>query len=119
VRHPLRGAQRFHSGNHPIRGDPADDREDPVDSDLQVAAEHGRQQRTRLGQDLAQLATIQHPEHRRTVLGQRVDEHLAGGHVVVVTGRLTRDRLVIVTNDHRPQLRVQFRVGGLEHPTDA
>ena len=90
----------IHGGDHPVRGDPAGDREDPVDTDVQVLAEYGRQQCARLGQDRAQLATIQHPEHRCAVLGQRVDQDLAGGRVVVVTDRLPRDRIVIIADEH-------------------
>jgi hypothetical protein len=67
-----------HGGDHPVRGDPAGDREDSV------LPEHGRQRRARLGQGRLQLAAIQHPQDRCAVLGQRVHEQFGGGAVVVV-----------------------------------
>ena len=108
-----------HGGDHPVRGDPAGDREDPVLTDVQVLAQHGRQQRAGLGRGRVQLATIQHRQHRCAVLGEGVDEQFAGGAVVVVTDRLTRGGVVVVAADHRPQLGFLVGASSLEYPADA
>jgi len=39
----------IHCRDHPARGDPAGDREDPAGADVQVLTQHRRQQRARLG----------------------------------------------------------------------
>ena len=103
----------------PVLGDPAGYREHPVGALVEVLADQGRKQRARLGHQRVELPPVQDPQQGHGVLGQGIDQDLAGGRVVVVTDGFACGRVVVVAADHRAQPGFQVGAGGLEYPPDA
>jgi hypothetical protein len=75
--------------------------EHPVLVGLQVLAQDRGQQRARLLDRVGELAAIQHGQQRVPVPSPRVDQLLAGIHIVPVDDRLDRAGVVVPTAQHR------------------
>ena len=109
---------RVHRGDHPILGHPPRDAKHPLGVTVQILADHGGQQPRRLIDLGVERPPIQRIHQRHRVAGQRIHQHLPRGAVVVVTHRLARRHVVVITGQQRPQLGVQTRADHRQQSPD-
>ena len=103
--------------DHPVRRDPPGDPDPAVRSCLEVLAEHGREQRGRLGEGWCQRLPLHRQQHGLPVTGERVDERRPGVGIVPVGGGLAACAVVVVAPEDRAQRGLPL-VRGREHAPD-
>jgi hypothetical protein len=105
-------------GDHPILGDFAGDHEPAIGINLEVLADHRREQTGGPGDRPFEFPAVQHPQTPVPIGGERIDEFDPGVGALPITDRFPSSRVVVVTLKNSLQFGFQVRVDDFEEPTD-